>query len=243
MTDKNTIYENYLSGRQQIQHDTVESVFNPRKKYLSHIIKKYFPENKVLKIVDLGCGSGAFIHFLQQYNYTNTEGFDISKEQVDLAHKLGLPNVTQSDLIFALKEFNDNTIDVIIAFDVLEHFKKGQIEEFTALVKQKLKPEGLWFIHVPNAESPYFGRIRYGDYTHEMAFTRESITQLLTSKNFEVIELVEEQPVAQGLFGITRFILWKIIRLVHRFHILVETGYSCKDCIFSQNFLCIAKNK
>ena len=39
-----------------------------------------------------------------------------------------------------------------------------------------LKPGGRWILHTANAESPFYGRVRYGDITHEQAFTQSRST-------------------------------------------------------------------
>ncbi|MCX7704381.1 MAG: class I SAM-dependent methyltransferase [Planctomycetota bacterium] len=56
-----------------------------RKYYLPHL-----PKDKNAKILELGCGYGAFLLFLKQQGYTNLIGVDISPQQVETAHKLGL---------------------------------------------------------------------------------------------------------------------------------------------------------
>jgi len=41
------------------------------------------PEDKKAKIIDLGCGNGGFVYWLQQIGYQNAEGIDISAEQIE----------------------------------------------------------------------------------------------------------------------------------------------------------------
>ena len=59
------------------------------------------PEDKKAKIIDLGCGNGGFVYWLQQIGYQNAEGIDISAEQIETGQKLGIKNIKQADI----KEF------------------------------------------------------------------------------------------------------------------------------------------
>jgi hypothetical protein len=107
-------------------------------------------------------------------------------------------------------------------------------------VHRVLRKGGKWIIHIPNAESPFAGRIRYGDFTHELAFTRVSITQLLKSSGFSLVTCHEDTPIPHGLKSAVRWLLWKVIRGTLRLYLGAETGAGEKACIFSQNFLTVA---
>jgi hypothetical protein len=103
-----------------------------------------------------------------------------------------------------------------------------------------LKPGGRLIIHAPNGASPFGGRIRYGDFTHELAFTPESLTQVCQVCGFSQITCYEDQPVPHGIKSGLRWLLWQAIRSVWRFYLAVETGAMDSGMIFSQNLFCIA---
>jgi predicted SAM-dependent methyltransferase len=71
------------------------------------------------------------------------------------------------------------SVDAIIAFDVQEHFTRDEAIQLLDEVFRVLNADGRFIAHSPNAETPLFGRTRYGDLTHEMAYTRTPLTQLL----------------------------------------------------------------
>jgi len=50
------------------------------------------------RILDLGCGHGAFIYFLREAGYTDVVGVDKSPEQVAEAKRLGIDGVHEADL-------------------------------------------------------------------------------------------------------------------------------------------------
>src|SRR5208337_4817517 len=96
------------------------------------------------------------------------EGMDGSLEQVAAANRLGIDGVREGDLRESLAAMPDASRDAVLAFDVIEHFRKYELLSFVDEVHRVLRPGGRWIIHCANGESPFFGRIRYGDFTHEM---------------------------------------------------------------------------
>jgi 2-polyprenyl-3-methyl-5-hydroxy-6-metoxy-1,4-benzoquinol methylase len=199
---------------------------------------RFLPQDKNIDILDIGCGNGGFVYFLQSIGFKNTYGIDISKEQVELAHKLGIENVVQSDAMEFLRDRTE-TYDVIFARDLIEHFAKDEIFELLERVYSALKNNGLFIIQTPNGESPFGTLYRYGDFSHEVAFTRSSLNQILRVAGFGNTEFYPMGPVPKGLKSIVRYILWKGINTLLKFYTAIETGSF--SGIFTQNILAIAK--
>ena len=235
------IYPSYTSSRQQSLSPVNTEGFDRRSPYLRKIIRRHFPENHDAAILDLGCGHGAFIHFIRQAGYRNVTGVDVSREQLAEAKRLGIKGVKQGDLLAELRLADDGSQDLVIAFDVIEHFTKDELLPFVDHVQRVLRRGGLWILHVPNGEAPFVGRILFGDFTHEQAFTRTSITQLLKSSGFRQVECFEDTPVVHGAKSALRWIIWKVIRQGLRLYLAAETGDTAKEGIFTQNFLAVAK--
>ncbi len=105
-------------------------------------------------------------------------------EQVELAHRLGVPEVKHGDLNSCLEHADSASVDVVLLMDVLEHLTRQELFDTLDEVYRILRPGGRCIAHVPNAEGLFGMRIRYGDLTHEMAFTPESAQQLFTTIGF-----------------------------------------------------------
>lgn len=208
--------------------------------YFRRLVRKYFPQDRGVRILDLGCGYGIFIRALHEAGYNNVRGVDCSYEQVRTADHLGISGVEHGELQDTLEQTPAESVDVAICFDVIEHFTKGELPSLIDSVYRILKHGGRWLIHVPNAESPFWGRVRYGDYTHEQAFTRESLAQVLVSSGFENVLCFEDRPVVHGVKSAIRAILWYCVRALLLAYIAVETGAVDGKNLFSQNILAIA---
>jgi 2-polyprenyl-3-methyl-5-hydroxy-6-metoxy-1,4-benzoquinol methylase len=240
MDYRSRIYQRYVRAwSRSLAPESVEEL-SPRTPYTRKVIREHFPMDRSARILDLGCGHGAFIYFLREAGYTNVVGVDKSPEQVAEAKRLGIDGVHEADLWETLQQSADASYDVVITFDVIEHFNKEELLPLVDGVQRILRSGGRWVIHTPNGDSPFAGRIRYGDFTHEMAFTRTSISQVLLSSGFVKVVCREDKPVPHGIKSAVRWILWKMIRSGLRFYMAAETGAAESECIFSQNFLVIA---
>ena len=240
-TYRTRIYTHYVQAREQALAPETLAGLAPRAHALRQLIRRHFPADKNAAVLDLGCGHGALLHFAREAGYTNLRGVDGSPQQVAAAQRLGIEGVAEGDLRDTLAAQADASLDVVIAFDVIEHFTRDELLPFVDEVHRVLKPGGRWIIHVPNGESPFGGRMRYWDLTHEMAFTRTSLSQLLLSSGFGEVRCFEDAPVVHGAKSALRWLLWKGFRGVLRLYIAAETGDASNAHIFSQNLLAVAR--
>ena len=225
-------HTSYLYGRPNL--DRIKRQFPVWKWYFG----SFLPRDKEAKILDIGCGNGGFVYWLQSLGYKNSEGIDISKEQVGIARNLGIPNIKCADLVEFLKS-KDKAYDIIFARDIIEHFKKEEIINILSLIFNSLKQEGTVVIQAPNAQNLFGSRLRYGDFTHEIAFTEGSLYQLLRIAGFKEISFYPTGPVPKGIKSTVRFLLWKMIEIFLRFYMLVETGSG--RGIYTQNIIAVAR--
>ena len=230
------LYDRYVSSEQGGM--SASSGYRSEAPFLSHIIAQHVPADRNIRILDLGCGAGGMIYWLKKAGYLNTSGVNSSPEMVEAAAKAGVENVKLGDLQFELKRVIDNSIDVVIVIDVLEHMDRKSLFEVCEDIFRVLKPCGRIVVHVPNAEGIFGSRIRYGDLTHELAFTSSSIRQLLKTIGFNQIQCYEDKPIPHGLRSGIRYLLWEIGTIPFRVLYTAETG--TVKCILSQNLLAIA---
>jgi 2-polyprenyl-3-methyl-5-hydroxy-6-metoxy-1,4-benzoquinol methylase len=239
MNYREKLYSGYVSTHTSHLYD--EATLDGFKRQFP-VWKRYFgralPENKMARILDIGCGNGGFVYFLQSLGYQNSQGIDISKEQIEEAKRLGIQNVEYGDLIRFLKD-KKFSYDVIFAKDVIEHFRKEEILDVVSFVFDSLKPEGRFVIQASNAQSLFGSMLRYADFTHEIAFTQDSLYQLLTTAGFKEISFFPTGPVPKGIKSAVRFILWKAIQGILRSYMLVERGNP--KGIYTSNIIAIAR--
>jgi SAM-dependent methyltransferase len=116
------IYQYYATARDQTLAPQHVEGLGPRGPGLRQVIREHFPADRNAKILDLGSGHGAFVYFIREAGYTNVIGVDRSPEQVAEAERLGIAGIHEGDLMKTLKSLPEISQDVVIAFDVVEHF-------------------------------------------------------------------------------------------------------------------------
>jgi SAM-dependent methyltransferase len=239
-TYRDRIYLHYVNSRSEVLAPASLDGLRPRLPYLKRLIRDHFPADREAAVIDLGCGHGALMYVARQLGYGNILGIDRSSEQVASARSLGIDGVREGDLVETISRLPPESNDVVVTFDVIEHFRKDELVWFVDQVFRVLRPGGRWIIHTPNAESPFGARMRYWDFTHEGAFTRVSIRQLLLSSGFARVECYEDSPIPHGVKSSIRFVLWKGLRAGLRLWLAVESGDTSRGAIFSQNLLAVA---
>lgn len=233
------IYEQYVSSGQAGTGSGAQADLAPRAAYLRKLVRDHLPRDRNSRILDVGCGGGALLHFCREAGYCRLEGIDVSREQVRNANALGLESVREADLMGFLREAAAASYDTVLAFDVLEHFTREEVMEFLACVSRVLRPGGTFIVHVPNGDSPFVGSVRYGDFTHHLAFTRNSLAPIGRISGFSHIACYEDRPIPHGFVSFARLVLWHAIRAVLVGVTAVETGHFDRQAIYSRNLLAV----
>jgi 2-polyprenyl-3-methyl-5-hydroxy-6-metoxy-1,4-benzoquinol methylase len=237
------MYGAYLQGGAASGHFFSIQDLERRRPTLASLVSRHFPEQRNVEVLDIGCGHGALSYFAREQGYLNVAGIDVSPQQVELARQLGIEGVEEGDLLESLRQRPAASLDVIVAFDVIEHFTKDELLDLVDAAARVLRPGGRWLIQAPNGESPFCGAIRFGDMTHEQAFTRTSLDQLLLASGFGSVRCFETAPVAAGIKGVVRLLAWKFIRVALRVWSIAETGDTGRDAVFTRNLLAVAVRK
>ncbi|WP_400192624.1 class I SAM-dependent methyltransferase [Hymenobacter sp. B81] len=96
-------------------------------------------------ILEVGCSGGPLMLALGKAGYTNLTGIDVSEAGIALARRRGLTRVSVMD--GANLSFADESVDLLIASDVLEHIEdEGRaLREWTRV----LRPGGRIIVFVP----------------------------------------------------------------------------------------------
>jgi SAM-dependent methyltransferase len=231
---KNKIYSNYkkfdlstidLSKTLRNTHDNYKKTYG-----------NLLPKDKESTILDLGCGHGAFVYFLNKEGYKNVTGIELSPGRVETAREVGLLNVEHGDIFTYLKD-NKNPIDVILMINIIEHFPKGVILQALRLAYNALKNGGLIVMQVPNAMSPFFGRTFYSDFTHEVAFTPVSIKHILEESGFREVDCYSLEPRINGIRSALKYFFWKTINFAFQAYINSEGPFEKEKYIFSQSMI------
>ena len=142
-----------------------ELIKERQKKYLKFINPLKILKDEV-KALDIGCGRGEWISLLNENGF-NARGIDINESMVKVASQKGL-NAAVSDALGELKSLEENSLDIITAFQVVEHIKFDDVLELIKEAKRVLAPCGILILETPNHENIMVGtQWFYLDATHK----------------------------------------------------------------------------
>ncbi len=216
MKIRDVLLKQYASHYSRVNSSSIDKI-EIKKKNITAFKAMYGKYLAVLPVgscvLDAGCGTGILIKNLLEFPNINIYGVDISENQVEIARK-NIPEaeITCEDALGYLHK-NKNKFSGIFCTDVIEHLEtKDDCFEFTTSLYDSLTPDGFCVIRVPNAANLTGGYSRYMDLTHERAFTRTSLIQLMEAAGFQDIQPV--LIIAKHLTGKIRLILEKLFHLI-----------------------------
>ena len=217
---RDPLYENYYSTfkkgepRERLGFLHLKLWYN--EKYLP--LFKGYARN--VPLLDLGCGQGFMLRYLKSAGFTNLTGIDISGEQVERAKVNGF-NAIQADA-FSYLRLNEDQFEIIVAIDMVEHFKKEELYELLTLIYGALKPGGIFVLQTPNGEGLMPGYVIFGDLTHFTILSPLSLKHILTMTGFEDIKVKELGPAF--FIHLPLFIGWQIVRFLAMIVKFLEIG-------------------
>ena len=97
MNYRDKIYRSYLTNRWLPGLNHIESTTV----WYEKEVLKILPNNKNIKLLELGCGSGYFLYVLKKAGYKNLTGVDLGEEQLRVSQKLGVRDFVIQDDVFS----------------------------------------------------------------------------------------------------------------------------------------------
>jgi ubiquinone/menaquinone biosynthesis C-methylase UbiE len=130
------------------------------------------------KILDVGCGTAHLTHWIKEKGF-DVYGIEPSDEMYHFA-KSNFPEIEIKQAISSQIPYNDNSFDLIVAFEVLRYLdKKENIKSFKEFYRV-LKPDGEFFVTQVNLFSTDF----YFFFHHLKSFTSKLTNRIHHHCNF-----------------------------------------------------------
>lgn len=149
-----------------------------------HVLERQIGRGPLL---DVGCGSGLFLHYAQSQGWTELHGVELSGNAVELARKKTQAIIHNMQLEQA--QFPDQSFSAVTFYDVLEHSPTPQqvLEE----VRRILRPGGCLVIECPNVggvTTRVWGRTLVLAPEHLSIFCMKSLCKLLEDSGFSIVK-------------------------------------------------------
>lgn len=192
---------------------------SPVHRLVKPIIVKLLRENYVSRVLDLGCGNGAFTNSLYQEGF-KMEGVDSSCSGIGIARDR-YPWIPFSRLDLMSEHIGDGHIDqfdAVVSVEVIEHLLLPRMLMQNAM--RALRPGGLLILSTPyhgywknlalaitNGFDAHWHPLR--DYGHVKFFSKQTLVQLVQEYQLEEIQfetagrisLLANSMIVHGLKG------------------------------------------
>ena len=141
-SNKNITTQTLNKSLLDIYYKSFEDRFRGDKEEIKKTLLVYLPIIKSLThmrdeifVVDLGCGRGEWLEILEENNI-NYLGIDSNEVMVRECSSRNL-KVKHTDALGYLKKLNDNSVDCITGFHIIEHF--NSFDEVLELLQESLR--------------------------------------------------------------------------------------------------------
>ncbi len=144
LIEKIKTYRNELENQKNIA-----SAYDVKKDYLYNIFmntKKKMKREKLV-VLELGCGKCQFIERISNLNDVKIYGCDLHPKRNLTDKKI---TIYKDTILNTLNKFKDNSIDIIIADNVCEHFFIDEIDVIYSIINKKLNKNGKIIFIIPN---------------------------------------------------------------------------------------------
>jgi SAM-dependent methyltransferase len=204
------------------------------------IFAPFLPKDKKAKILDIGCGAGQFMEWLERgLGYEDVRGIERDPRLAAFAAEYGIDKVEVCDLrTWHVPEM----FDCIFLKDVLEHIPPGEHIEVLRYLAGKLRPDGCLVLRVPNANSTFATRHLFNDPTHFRSYSEHSLRSELEQTGFSRIEIHGDDVwVPQSLMGALRLGVKLLVRAFRRLEAAAEYGPEGLSMPVSLNLVAVAR--
>lgn len=174
------------------------------------MILQYIPKKDNVHILDIGCGNGKVLGYLQKKTKSFIYGFDYSDEAIETAQSLFPENADFREGIIGQIEYPEEKFDVIISLDTL--YFATDMTAFVAQVKRWMKKDSVFFVgyqegdviqKTPNAHTTMLAKaLKTNDMIYEVTDISWQTYELLKTKRESALKhqaMFEEEGNSQWL--------------------------------------------
>lgn len=188
------------------------------------------------RVLEIGFGTGKFLGFAQSQDF-NLCATEVNPKLTEIAAKKGFEVVTTDNL----DSFADNSFDLVVAFDVIEHIPQEKLMGLFNDIHRVLNNRGTFVARFPNGDSPFGLAYQNGDITHVTTLGSLKARYFAGHSGFEDIRLIGDIEPFDGTTPIAmarRFVRRKTKKIINR--MISRAFYSNYDIHFmSLNLLLV----
>jgi 2-polyprenyl-3-methyl-5-hydroxy-6-metoxy-1,4-benzoquinol methylase len=192
-----------------------------------------------LRVLEIGFGNGGFLAFAKGEG-AQVVGIEINAAMCEAARKRGFEAI---DASLAELASRGERYDVVVAFDVLEHWDTNELVENFRAIHALLNDGGVFVSRFPNGQSP-FGRVfQHGDFSHKSTLSTYKIEYLAALTGFDIVRIdnVRRVPSRPGPLASVRH--WWLARRRRWIERSIARLYGIRKLPLDPNLVAVLKTR
>jgi len=170
----------------------------------------HLPEDKSAPILDVGCGFGDFLGYLESKGYRNLRGVEIDPGRAAASREKSAAAIdTVTDIEPYLRGL-EQKFALITLKSVVAHFPRERARGYLQQLGESLQPGGRLVVETFNASRWTGSFVFYNDLTHCWAYTEYTLREMLEGAGLRVIELTGERMPIRGV----RAFVWRAMQFL-----------------------------
>ena len=139
-----------------------DELANTSREFYVDYLKRFKPLTTGMRILEIGCGEGGnLLPFAEKG--CQVYGMDLNREKIECGkrffaeqgHSVSL--LCQNFMNYTLADTANDTFDIVLVHDVIEHIEPDMKTAFMQRVKYFMKPDGIAFFAFPAWQMPFGG--------------------------------------------------------------------------------------
>lgn len=239
--NRNQLFDDYIRTRFSDNTDLSDARIRLENDIFDRNLRKFLSEDRKVRILEIGFGTGFFLKYLLSNGYENVHGIDLSKDITEFVKKNVYDGVECVPSTEVFLDKHKGEYDYIFMFDVLEHVPKDETVGLLIKIREALKVGGVFIARVPSSGNPFNTTGLTSDFTHEVYYSARSLVQVNRLAKFSDVATFpfkEENLTWHGkITNVTQKIMIRFIKLM--------IGLNRCDLdpmsIYTKNMFCVCK--
>jgi SAM-dependent methyltransferase len=132
-----------------------------------HEFKVLTDASPSMSVLEIGCGTGLFLRYLEDRGYREFVGLDMDEGLRHSLRDLARSEIYLEDVQTVLRnQLAGRTFDRIVMLDVAEHLRLDVLQDLLQVLREHTVNGGKLLLRVPNVESPWGLKMFFGTFDH-----------------------------------------------------------------------------
>ena len=172
-----------------------------------------------MSVLEIGCGTGLFLRYLNTKGYTEIVGIDIDENLSSSLENIKNTEIYLDDVLSILEsKLNNRKFDRIVMLDVAEHMQLDVLVKLLKLLnKNHINKKGRLLLRVPNIESPWGLKMFFGTFDHIIPFSKGRMFELGKMAGWSCLRVCP-QPVGNKIRNFKEIFLNSVLGFLLSYH-------------------------